>query len=369
MSRRMRLPGHHAACCLIVVSALMSGRILQGQTTPASEEKRLRAESLYVGVNAEDLPDADHEAQRQRKAETDRQYRVRSRGRMTVDKITYRSVAGDLDIPAYLFQPLAIGAGSNFAAMIWVHGGVHDDWSLSMLPFVAEAVGRNYIIIAPEYRGSTGYGETFYKAIDYGGAELQDVLGAVEYLKSLPHVDPERIGILGWSHGGFIASHLLFREDTPFRAGAAIVPVTNLVFRLSALGPTYQRHFAPQPAFAGLPFERLERYLQRSPVHHVDKLSVPMLVHIATNDRDVLLAESEQLVNALRAKRPQLADTRVYLDPPGGHGFDRRVAGDSLLPVWTPEQRDSWSRVWTFFEWWLRPYACLGCPRSTSDPR
>ncbi len=57
-------------------------------------------------------------------------------------------------------------------------------------------------------------------------------LTAVDYLKSLPYVDPDRVGIMGWSHGGFITAHLAMREDTPFKAGAAIVPVTNLVFRL-----------------------------------------------------------------------------------------------------------------------------------------
>jgi dipeptidyl aminopeptidase/acylaminoacyl peptidase len=328
-------------------------------TSPSTE--RTRAESLYVSVNPEDLPRGDHEANLRRKAATDSAYHALSRGRMDFRKVSYRSPVGDLDVPAYLFQPLTRNPGNRYAAMIWVHGGVHGDWPLSMFPFVLEAISRHYVIIAPEYRGSTGYGEKYYRAIDYGGHELEDVIGAVEYLKTLPHVDPERIGILGWSHGGFIASHLLFSERTPFRAGGAIVPVTNLVFRLSIKGPSYQRDFAPQARLAGLPFEQPDRYLERSPVYHVDKLAVPMLVHVATNDPDVLFAESEQMVNVLRVKKPGLADVRVYVDPPGSHAFDRVIDGESLKPLWTPEQRDSWNRVWTFFEWYLRPYSCVPC--------
>ena len=78
--------------------------------------------------------------------------------------------------------------------MVWVHGGVHGNWGLTMFPFVKEAVERGYVVVAPEYRGSTGYGEAHHRAIDYGGYEVDDVMSAVDYLKTLPHVDPARIG-------------------------------------------------------------------------------------------------------------------------------------------------------------------------------
>ena len=106
-----------------------------------------------------------------------------------------------------------------------------------MFPFVREAVQRGYVVITPDYRGSTGYGEAHYEAIDYGGKEVDDAISAVDYLKTLPYVDMDRLGMMGWSHGGFITAHTLFRDEHPFKAGAAIVPVTNLVFRLSYKGP------------------------------------------------------------------------------------------------------------------------------------
>ena len=78
--------------------------------------------------------------------------------------------------------------------MIWVHGGVHGNWGANMFPFVKEAVERGYVVICPEYRGSTGYGEAHHNAIDYGGYEVDDTMSAVEYLKTLPHVDQDRLG-------------------------------------------------------------------------------------------------------------------------------------------------------------------------------
>ena len=249
---------------------------------------------------------------------------------MDFQKITYRSSVGDMDIPAYLFQPLVKRGPRGHAAMIWVHGGVHGSWGATMFPFVKEAVERGYVVIAPDYRGSTGYGKDHHNAIDYGGYELDDVLTAVDVLKRLPHVDPDRFGLMGWSHGGFITAHLLFRDRHPFKVGAAIVPVTNLIFRLSYKGPGYQRGFSTQKRIGGLPFEKREIYVERSPLYHVDKLQVPLLVHVATNDDDVNFVEAEQMINALRAKKPDLSETKVYVDPPSGHGFSRRVNRQTL---------------------------------------
>jgi dipeptidyl aminopeptidase/acylaminoacyl peptidase len=265
-----------------------------------------------------------------------------------------------MEIPASLYQPLQKRGPRGHAAMIWVHGGVHGSWwAYRLFPFVKEAIERNYVIIAPEYRGSTGFGAAHYNAIDYGGKELDDVASAVDYLKTLRHVDPDRLGIMGWSHGGFITAHLLFRDVHPFKGGAAIVPVTNLVFRLSYKGPGYQRSFATH--IGGLPFEKREEYIKRSPLYHVEKLKVPILVHVATNDEDVNFVEDEQLVWKLQALKPELAETKVYVDPAPwgssvGHAFSRRVDPNTLERVDSPEQIDSWNRTWTFFDWILRPY-------------
>ena len=304
-----------------------------------------------------------YELDRVRKLRRDRTLQALAEGVLRVRKLSYRSRIGDLDIPFYLFEPLELRGERGHAALIWIHGGVHGDFDPLYFPFVKEAVDRGYVVLAPEYRGSTGYGRRHHEAIDYGGYEVDDCLTALDYLRAeLPHVDPARVGVIGWSHGGFIALHSVFRDQTSFRAAAALVPVTNLVFRLSYKGPRYARHFIRQPRIGGPVYARRNVYVERSPLYHVDRLRTPLLVHVADNDRDVNFVESQQLIHALEYLKPNLAETRIYHDPPvdefgGGHRFNRRVDRENgYRRVDSPHQRDSWNRIWTFLEWHLRPY-------------
>ncbi len=322
-----------------------------------------RASELYVSKNAEDQAYgyADYQRDIDARVAAEARYPELCKGVCDFQIVKYRSSVGDLEIPAYVFAPIDKRGPKGHAAMVWVHGGVHSNWGLTMFPFVKEAVQRGYVIITPNYRGSTGYGEAWHKAIDYGGYEVDDVISAADYLKTLPYVDPDRIGIMGWSHGGYITLLSVFREKHPFKAGAAIVPVTNLVFRLSYKGPDYQWDFSTMKRVQGLPYEKQDVYIERSPLYHVDKLQVPLLVHVATNDKDVDYVEDQQIVDALRSRKPDLAETKTYVNPAPwgesvGHAFSRRVELDTLERNDSPEQIDSWNRTWVFFEWNLRPY-------------
>ncbi len=329
------------------------------QQAPMDEK---RARQLYVPTDPQfQSLGTDYEAAIKSRLETEARYAEACKGIIDYKKVTYRSSVGDMDIPAYLFQPLQKRGPKGHAAMIWVHGGVHGNWGINMFPFVKEAVERGYVIITPDYRGSIGYGEVHHQAIDYGGYEVDDTISAADYLKTLPHVDGDRIGMMGWSHGGYITLLSLFRDKHPLKAGAAIVPVSNLFFRLSQHGPGYQWDFSTQKRIQGLPHEKQDIYIERSPVFHVDKLQVPLLVHVATNDRDVFYVEDQQIVDALRSRKPDLAETKTYVDPAPwgssvGHAFSRRVDPKTLERVDSPEQIDSWNRTWVFFEWVLRPY-------------
>jgi dipeptidyl aminopeptidase/acylaminoacyl peptidase len=321
-----------------------------------------RARQRFVSNRPDDHPEANYETQIQSRLRTESTFAARAKGVLDFQIIKYRSKIGDLDVPAYLFQPLQKRGAKGHPGLIMVHGGVHGNMTASYWPFIKEAVERGYVVITPNYRGSTGYGKEFHEAIDYGGYEVDDAMSAYDYMtSSLPHVDADRVGIMGWSHGGYISLLSVFRDQHPFKAAAAIVPVTNLIFRLSFKGPNYQRSFATMQRVQGLPDEKRAEYIARSPFYHVHKLQVPLLVHVATNDEDVNYEEAQMLIWALRAQKPQLAETKIYVNPDPwgssvGHAFSRRVDGETLERVDSPAQRDSWNRTWAFLEENLRPY-------------
>ena len=349
-------------CSTGVLLASMAGPLLAQDDTPPGRRQVVpmdsaRAAALYVSNRPEDHPAADYARAMRAKAATDSIFAARAKGVLKFSKVTYKSQAGGLEIPAYLFEPLNPKGPRQHAAMVWVHGGVHGNMDQNYWPFIREAVQRGYVIITPDYRGSTGFGAAHHNAIDYGGMEVDDVESAADVLKALPYVNPDRLGVMGWSHGGYITTLLLTREaqGTPFKSGAAIVPVTNLLFRLSFKGPSYQRSFSTMATVRGLPFEKRAEYVRRSPYYWVDSLKSPLLVHVATNDEDVNFEEARPLVDALIARQPKLAETKIYVNPtPGptsvGHTFSRRVNRQTLERDESPEQIDSWNRVWAFFE-------------------
>jgi dipeptidyl aminopeptidase/acylaminoacyl peptidase len=311
----------------------------------------------------------DFERMSRQQTETDKVWRAASEGRMLMEKITYRS--GAMDIPAFVFQPIKPQGPGSRPAIVWVHEDIRGHLYEHYIPYIREATAKGYIVIAPEYRGGIGYGQAFYDAIDYGGAEVDDVVTAVEVLRTrYPAVDTARIGVIGWSHGGLITLLSIFRNPTTFKAAVAMVPVTNLFQRLAWKGVERQRQLIdPQNRFGGTPTERREVYKERSPLFGVDRLQIPLFVGVATNDEDVNIEESMPLVDALRARKPQLAETKVYENPAGGHHFDRRVDSRTWQPENTDEQRDSWRRVWAFLDRHLEPLPPAPASVSAADRR
>jgi dipeptidyl aminopeptidase/acylaminoacyl peptidase len=341
-----------AAAC---VATLLFGGMLPERSS--GSQAALPRAPAHASTPPSDVAHPDFVRMQSEQADTDRAWRQASEGYMRMEKITYRSPRGDLQIPAFVFLPLTTKGVGQHPGLVWVHENIRGHLYEHYIPYIREATGRGYVVIAPEYRGSIGYGRAFYDAIDYGGAEVDDVVGAVGVLREqYGVVATDRIGIIGWSHGGLISLLAIFRNPTLFHAGAAMVPVTNLFHRLARKGVDQQRRLIdPQNRFGGSPSERPDVYRYRSPLFQVDSLRIPLLVHVAENDEDVNFDEATQLVDALHARKPEFADVKVYPNPPGGHLFDRRVSSSTHLPDNTPDQRDSWNRVWTFFDKQLDP--------------
>jgi dipeptidyl aminopeptidase/acylaminoacyl peptidase len=190
-------------------------------------------------------------------------------------------------------------------------------------------------VVAPEYRGSTGYGGGLYDQIDYGGAEIDDTHDARNWaVENLPNVDPNRVGIIGWSHGGYHALFNIFRWPGDYKVAYAGVPVSDLVQRMGYKSQGYRDIYE---GFIGKSAdENPMEYRKRSPVNHVEKLQTPLLIHTNTNDEDVNVMEVEHLIEALKAAGKKF-EYKIYQDAPGGHAFNRvdtKLAKESRAEIW-----------------------------------
>lgn len=223
----------------------------------------------------------------------------------------------------YLFVPRSLDKGGKHPLLLLPHGGVHADFTTYYAHIVRELVEQGYIVVAPEYRGSTGYGRAYYEAIDYGGLEVDDVVAARDWaLSVLDYADPKRVGILGWSHGGLIALMAIFDHAEKFQVAYAGVPVSDLVARMGYQTQEYRDLYSADYHIGETAHENVEEYRRRSPSWNAHKLRTPLLVHTNTNDRDVHVLEVERLIQALKAEGKDF-EYRIYEDVPGGHSFNR----------------------------------------------
>jgi dipeptidyl aminopeptidase/acylaminoacyl peptidase len=245
----------------------------------------------------------------------------------------------------YVFTPRERYARVKLPLLVLPHGGVHGDFTTYYGHIVRELVAQGYVVVAPEYRGSTGYGRYFYELIDYGGREVEDCLAARDWaVKNHPAVDGERVGILGWSHGGLIALMSAFNHPDSYRCAFAGVPVSDLVQRMGYMTQDY-RDLYEAPYFIGQSAnQNLEEYKRRSPVWHVDKLRIPLRIHTNIHDEDVNYIEVEHLIQALKAAGKSFE--YEVSDVPGGHSFDR---------LDTPEAWGYRAKIYAFLARYLSP--------------
>jgi dipeptidyl aminopeptidase/acylaminoacyl peptidase len=219
--------------------------------------------------------------------------------------------------------PKTLDRSKKAPLLLFPHGGVHADFSTYYTHIVRELMEQGYVVVAPEYRGSTGYGKGYYESIDYGGLEVDDVVAGRDWaVETLPFVDSNRVGILGWSHGGLIALMAVFDHPDKFRVAYAGVPVSDLLARMGYQTQGY-RDLYEAPYHIGKPaYEDVEEYRRRSPAWNATKLDRPLLVHTNTNDRDVNVVEVEHLIAQLKAAGKDF-EYKIYKDAPGGHSFNR----------------------------------------------
>ena len=276
-----------------------------------------------------------------------------------IDQISYTSLppsritnptgqgAGNpLIIQALTFIPKKLDRSKKHPLIVFAHGGVHSNFGISYLPIVRELLDQGYSIIAPDYRGSTGYGATFYNQIDYGGREVDDVQAGRNWmLERYAFLDPARVGMIGWSHGGLITLLNVFEHPKDFAVAYAGVPVSDLVARMGYKSDSYRAIFSARDHIGKSAEDDVQEYLRRSPVTHVEKLATPLLVHTNTNDEDVNVLEVQRLIAALKAAGKQF-EYKIYENAPGGHAFNR---------IDTRLARESRAEIYKFLARYLKP--------------
>ncbi len=223
----------------------------------------------------------------------------------------------------YIFFPIKIDRAKKYPLMILPHGGVHADFTTYHTHIIRELVGQGYVVAAPEYRGSTGYGKSFYEKIDYGGLEIEDNNASRDWvIENYDFVDENRVGIMGWSHGGLITLMDIFKNPDEYKVAFAGVPVSDLVARLGYHDKSYEDLFSAKYHIGKSVKDNVEEYRRRSPVNHAEKLRTPLLIHTTTNDDDVNVLEVESMIRALKAEGKKF-EYEIFKDAPGGHSFDR----------------------------------------------
>ncbi|MEM2137344.1 MAG: prolyl oligopeptidase family serine peptidase [Candidatus Methanomethylicia archaeon] len=224
---------------------------------------------------------------------------------------------------SYVFVPKNINRNEKYPLIVLPHGGVHANMSSAASNIIRELMAQGYIVVSPEYRGSTGYGKAFYELIDYGGLEIEDTHVSRNWaVKNCKYVDPNRVGIMGWSHGGLHTLMNIFFYPDDYKVAYAGVPVSDLIMRMGYKSQNYRDLFIADYHVGKDVCDDVEEYRRRSPVNYVDKLKTPLLIHTTTNDEDVNYLEVLNLINALKAAGKEF-EYKIFKDAPGGHIFSR----------------------------------------------
>ncbi len=250
------------------------------------------------------------------------------------EKIATDVNAGNAIIfPVYVFAPKNLTGKAP--TLIFAHGGVHGRLTSNYAHIFREALERGFVIVSPEYRGSIGHGSDLYSQIDYGGAEIDDTHDTRNWaVENLPFVDGNRIGIFGWSHGGYHTLMNIFLWPDDYKVAYAGVPVSDLVARMGYTGQGYRDIF--EEFIGQQPENNVMEFRRRSPVYHADKLKTPLLIHTTTNDEDVNVLEVEHMIAALKAAGKKF-EYKIYQNAPGAHRFNRidtKLAKESRAEMW-----------------------------------
>ncbi len=226
---------------------------------------------------------------------------------------------------SYIFIPKDIDPDKQYPLIVFPHGGVHGDFGSYYTHIIRELMAQKYIVVAAEYRGSTGYGKEHYEKIDYGGLEIEDVHASRQHMiDNYDFVDKKRVGIVGWSHGGLIALMNIFEHPDDYQVAYAGVPVSDLIARIGYRGQEYRDLYEADYHIGESAEANINEYRRRSPAWNAHKKDdTPLMITTNTNDADVNSLEVEHLIKSLKAEGKNF-EYKIYENLPGGHSFERQ---------------------------------------------
>src|SRR5213080_99007 len=223
-------------------------------------------------------------------------------------------------ISSFLYIPANIKPDRSHPAIVYPHGGPQWQHFNSWYPNIQYLTSHGYLVIAPNYRGSTGFEREYMESLrkDAGRGDLNDLVAAVDYLKTTGYVDPKKIAIMGGSWGGYLTLMALTKTPEIWAAGVSIVPLANWFTAHENEDPVLQKN---DEWLMGNPITDRELWRDRSPIFYADQIRAPLLLLAGQHDIRCPVEETQQMAQAAR-KNGVTVEVKIYENE--GHGFVRR---------------------------------------------
>ncbi len=259
--------------------------------------------------------------------------------------VHYPSRDGKFQISAFVYVPHNAPRDHTHPAIVYVHGGPQSQTVNNFNRIVQYLANQGYLVIAPNYRGSTGYGKEFMDAnrFDMGGGDLQDTLAAADWVQQTGYIDPKKLVIMGGSYGGYMSMMALTKAPETWAAGVSIVPFVNWFTEVQNEDPLLHEY---DLATMGDPVKNKGLWEDRSPINFVDRINAPVLLLAGGNDPRCPNSEAQQAADAIK-KRGGTVELKIYDNE--GHGFAR-----------VENQIDAYTRVAEFLKKYVPAPPC-GC--------